>query len=345
MASYTQYKGIELPTTPEHYDINVFNKNAMVIDSELHKLDLKNQSQDNLLATKEALNTETSRAENKENEIAKSLSDEIKRAEFAENAITNSITSEADRATMAENYIQENLSDHITNELNPHKVTPEQLNLGNVDNTSDIDKPVSTAQQAAIDLAVTNHNTSTASHTDIRNLISGLTTRLNALADSDDITLDQLSEIVTYIKSNRTLIESVTTNKVNVSDFSEHTNDSTVHTNSIERANFTDAYNKRHTHSNKSVIDGITSTLVSNWNAAKTHAESAHARTDATKVEKSDINGNIKINGTEVSVYTYSEETTPQENAGIYYSDSEPTVLFEDMTWVGNEDDYKEEGK
>lgn len=62
------------------------------------------------------------------------------------------------------------------------------------------------------------HNTSDTAHDDIRNLISGLTTRLNALADSDDTTLDQLSEIVAYIKSNRTLIESITTNKVSVTD-------------------------------------------------------------------------------------------------------------------------------
>lgn len=45
-----------------------------------------------------------------------------------------------------------------------------------------------------------------------------LARRLNALADSDDVTLDQISELVAYIKANRSLIESVTTNKVNVSD-------------------------------------------------------------------------------------------------------------------------------
>ena len=66
--------------------------------------------------------------------------------------------------------------------------------------------------------AVSDHNDSTTAHSDIRNLIAGLTTRMNALADSDDTTLDQLSEIVAYIKANRTLIESVTTNKINVTD-------------------------------------------------------------------------------------------------------------------------------
>lgn len=65
---------------------------------------------------------------------------------------------------------------------------------------------------------VEEHNISGAAHNDIRLLIRGLTTRLNALADSDDTTLDQLSEIVEYIKANKTLIDSITTSKVSVAD-------------------------------------------------------------------------------------------------------------------------------
>ena len=66
--------------------------------------------------------------------------------------------------------------------------------------------------------AVATHNVSGAAHEDLRALIEGLTRRLNTLADSDDTTLDQLSEIVAYIKSNKTLIDAVTTGKVSVSD-------------------------------------------------------------------------------------------------------------------------------
>ncbi|MGN0776752.1 MAG: CotH kinase family protein [Candidatus Ventricola sp.] len=62
------------------------------------------------------------------------------------------------------------------------------------------------------------HNVSGAAHADLRALIDGLTIRLNALADSDDETLDQLSEIVAYIKSNKALIDAVTTGKVSTSD-------------------------------------------------------------------------------------------------------------------------------
>ena len=41
------------------------------------------------------------------------------------------------------------------------------------------------------------------------------------------------------------------------------------------------------------------------------HSQSTHARTDATKVEKSSTNGNIKINGTETTVYTHPSGTNP----------------------------------
>lgn len=51
------------------------------------------------------------------------------------------------------------------------------------------------------------HNTDTSAHDDMRLLIAGLTTRLNALANSDDTTLDQMAEVVAYIKDNRELIE------------------------------------------------------------------------------------------------------------------------------------------
>lgn len=43
---------------------------------------------------------------------------------------------------------------HLTNTDNPHSVTKAQVGLGNVDNTSDLSKPISTATQNALDLKV-----------------------------------------------------------------------------------------------------------------------------------------------------------------------------------------------
>lgn len=84
--------------------------------------------------------------------------------------------------------------------------------------------PNQTAQQVGADpagtadTAVSQHNTSASAHNDLRLELKALADRLNAFFDSDDATLDELSEIVEYIKSNKTLIDAVTTSKVSISD-------------------------------------------------------------------------------------------------------------------------------
>ena len=56
------------------------------------------------------------------------------------------------------------LSAHLRDFSNPHKVTKEQIGLGNVDNTADLDKPISTATQKAIDDAKAANNTALDNH-------------------------------------------------------------------------------------------------------------------------------------------------------------------------------------
>lgn len=55
----------------------------------------------------------------------------------------------------------------------------------------------------------------------------------------------------------------------------------------------------------------LTAPLKSNYDAAYTHSQATHARTDATKVEASSTNGQIKINGTETTVYVHPTGTNP----------------------------------
>ncbi|MDE5865116.1 MAG: hypothetical protein K2H31_00725 [Lachnospiraceae bacterium] len=208
MAEYSLYKSLELPSSTEHYNIGIFNKNTTVIDSELHKLDLINES----------------------------------------------------------------LSNHTTDELNPHKVKKSQIGLSNVDNTSDINKPVSTVQQNAIDEALYQSNYYT--DTKIAELINGAPE-----------TLDTLKEVADAIEEDKSIVDAL---------------DSAIGT----KAN----QNELNTHINNAVIH-VTQSDKNNINIAKEHADSQHARVDATKVEKSDTNGNIKINGVETNVYTPSSST------------------------------------
>ena len=51
--------------------------------------------------------------------------------------------------------------------------------------------------------------------------------------------------------------------------------------------------------------------------AAYDHSLAAHARTDATKTERSEKNGNIKINGTEIPVYKLPDTATFGDGAGF----------------------------
>lgn len=46
---------------------------------------------------------------------------------------------------------RETIDNHKLDKNNPHNVTAEQVGLGNVDNTADLDKPISTAVQTALD--------------------------------------------------------------------------------------------------------------------------------------------------------------------------------------------------
>ena len=65
---------------------------------------------------------------------------------------------------------------------------------------------------------VSGHNTSTESHNDLRLELQRLAGIISDVLDSDDVTLDEMHEIVAVIKANTTIIEAITTGKVNVSD-------------------------------------------------------------------------------------------------------------------------------
>lgn len=49
------------------------------------------------------------------------------------------------------NELNNKINTHVNDKNNPHQVTKEQIGLGNVDNTKDINKPISIATQAALD--------------------------------------------------------------------------------------------------------------------------------------------------------------------------------------------------
>jgi hypothetical protein len=66
--------------------------------------------------------------------------------------ITGTLSNQTDLQSALDDKAEDvDLTNHINDNNNPHSVTATQVGLGNVDNTSDLDKPVSTATQTALD--------------------------------------------------------------------------------------------------------------------------------------------------------------------------------------------------
>lgn len=92
------------------------------------------------------------------------------------------ITAEAATRAQADIDVNEKVDLHIGNKSNPHGVTKAQVGLANVNNTSDADKPVSTAQATAIaDAKAAGTNAQT-----------NLTTHMKNMSNPHGVTRDQL---------------------------------------------------------------------------------------------------------------------------------------------------------
>lgn len=185
---------------------------------------------------------------------------------------------------------------HINNFDNPHKTTKSQIQLGNVDNTSDVDKPVSTAQQKAIDGAYANSN----KYTDqkIADLINGAPE-----------TMDTLKEVADAIEKNKSVVEALDKSigtKANQNELDTHTGNNTIHITPNERTDWNDANNKKHSHNNKSVLDGITSELVQKW--------STGIKGDA---EKNYRTGNVNLTPENIGAATSADLTAHKKIEAI----------------------------
>ena len=92
------------------------------------------------------------------------------------------ISDEAATRAQADTTVNAKVGSHIGNKSNPHGVTKAQVGLGNVNNTSDADKPVSTAQATAIaDAKAAGTNAQT-----------NLTTHIQNKSNPHGVTRDQL---------------------------------------------------------------------------------------------------------------------------------------------------------
>lgn len=158
------------------------------------------------------------------------------------------------------------------------------------------------ASTTVVDNKISSHNSSTSAHNDIRVLIDELTTRLNTLANSTDEDLDQMAEIVDYIKSNKSLIDSVTTSKINVSDIVD--NLTTASTSKVLSANQGVAI--------KALIDALQTSV-------NGKAPSSHSHTITASASDDDVVVLTGTNGSNKVTYSASHATSGV-TAGTYKS-------------------------
>ena len=145
---------------------------------------------------------------------------------------------------------------------------------------------------------------------------------MSALADSDDTTLDQLSEIVAYIKSNRSLIENVTTNKVNVTDIINNlTSTATNKPLSAKQGKVL-----------KDLIDALTITVE---NKVDNISGKGLSTNDYTTAEKNKLSG--IDTGAEVNVQSDWNETDTGSDAYIKNKPTIPTKISQ----LTNDSGYK----
>ena len=115
------------------------------------------------------------------------------------------------------NAVQTNLETHINNKSNPHKVTKDQVGLGNVDNTSDANKPISTATQTALNgkFSATDGNALKQRVDSIPELVATDIT-VDSDNDSVNISLDKTSIVDGTLSGTTININSATASKAGI---------------------------------------------------------------------------------------------------------------------------------
>lgn len=115
------------------------------------------------------------------------------------------------------NAVQTNLETHINNKSNPHKVTKNQVGLGNVDNTSDANKPISNATQTALNgkFSATDGN---ALKQRVDNIPELVATDITVDSDNDsvNISLDMTSIVDGTLSGTTININSATASKAGI---------------------------------------------------------------------------------------------------------------------------------
>ena len=222
------------------------------------------------------LAAEVTRAKAAEKTNSDSVSAEVTRAKAKEAELQGNITAEVSRATAAENDIRSTISTNKPNWDDKYTKNEVDNKFSALETAIDWKEAVNTFA----DLAATYPNpddgwTVNVKDTDYTYRWSGtawIAISANAIPKATQSVDGLLS------KEDKTALDDTNAKK------HTHSNKSTLDklTETL-LTNWTDAYNKRHEHGNKTVVDKITQTLLDNWTAAYTHISDAVKHITATE--------------------------------------------------------------
>ena len=133
------------------------------------------------------------------------------------NALETGLTAETTDRVAADSSMANNISSlngrlvaHETNHNNPHQVTKAQVGLGNVNNTADLDKPISTATQQALNALSGQIGTTDAKFDDYRTAA-----QQDIIDNQIRIEISNVSQAVTLEEAARLSADATINNKIN----------------------------------------------------------------------------------------------------------------------------------
>lgn len=184
-----------------------------------------NRLQDAVVDTQENLNSEIDRAKGAEKVLTDNLNSEITRAKNAEQTLTNNLANEVNRATNAEKVLTDNLNAEISRAKSSENTITNNLN-------SEITR-AKVAEETLAD-----------------NLDSEIIRAKNA----EQILTGDLNNEINRATQNENTLANNLSSEVQRATQSENSIKGDINAN---RANWNDAYNKRHVHNNKSILDNL----------------------------------------------------------------------------------------
>ena len=249
--------------------------------------------------------------------VSKAIDNEIIRAKESELLITSSLNNEIARAEAKEEEIKNVLVDHIKDNNNPHNITKEQIGLGEVDNTSDINKPISNAVQLALNLKADKTEVYTKEESDEKFL-----TEHQDISGKQDVIKD-LDSIRKGAKLGETALQSFTETDPTVPEYVKSITQEDI-TNWNNKSEFSGNYNDL---TNKPIIPEVPTKISELVNDTGFITSDYH---DATKQDKLIAGKNITIENNVISA-------SGSGGSGEVYTAGDGLTLSQDNVFSVNE--------